>query len=251
MREVCDHGTINSIMTIKTLTEIPHNIIDSNKSVSANFSASETNASSRQSHREKSLFKELAAISPVIVEHCGKDQFIAHLFGSQVNSVLLSNDPNQMQLEPMTNSVDIYEYFLPILPTKRGTRTRSSFVSLMDVLKTGRYKYAVFEIYCDDMPDQFVKEIKLGSYPCAAVISIYPTLVHMVCRVDATSAEHYQDCCEAILRVANDEMECNRSATQLIFCSLPRMEKGNLLYLNPKAQWQIPVPNKDGLDALT
>lgn len=238
-------------MTIKTLTEIPHNIIDSNKSGSANFSASETNASFRQSHREKSLFKELAAISPVIVEHCGKDQFIAHLFGSQANSVLLSNDPNQMVLEPITNSGDIYEYFLPILQTKRGTRTRSSFVSLMDVLKAGRYKYAVFEVDTDDMPEQFVREIKLGSYPCAAVISIYPSVVHMVCRVDATSAEHYQDCCEAVLRVANDLMECNRAAGQLLFGSMPTREKRNLLYLNPKAQWRIPVPNKDGLDALT
>lgn len=251
MREVCDHGKINSIMTIKTLTEIPHNIIDSNKSDSANISAPETDASNRLSHRTNSLFKELAAISPVAVENCGKDQFIEHLFGNQANSVLVSNDPNQMVLEPITNVWGINEYFFPILPPKGGVRTRSSFVSLMDVLKAGRYKYAVFEVDTDDMPEQFVREIELGSYPCAAVISIYPSVVHMVCRVDATSAEHYQDCCEAVLRVANDLMECNRAAGQLLFGSMPTREKGNLLYLNPKAQWRIPVPNKDGLDALT
>lgn len=237
-------------MTIKTLANIPQNIIRDNKPTGAIAGPSEADTPSKECHRANSLFKELAEISPVPVESCSKDQFISHLFGNQANAVMVANDTNFMQLEPITNLWGINDYFLPVLPSKRNDRSRSSFVSLMDVLKSGRYKYAVFEVDTDDMPEQFVREIRQGSYPCAAVVSIYPSIVHMVCRVDATSAEHYQDCCEAIMRVAHDIMDCNRSATQLVFGSLPTMEKGNLLYLNPKAQWRIPVPNKEHLLSL-
>lgn len=229
-------------MTIKAFTAIPGNIIN-NKS----DSSPEADASHMLSHRINSSYRELEKISPVPVEQCSNDQFVKHLFGNQASSVLVVNDPNHMRLEPITNVRGDTEYFLPILPPKNGPRTRSSFVNLMDVLKDARYKYAVFEVQTDEMAREFVTGIKLGSYPCAAVVSIDPSTVHMVCRVDATTAEHYQDCCEAIIRVAHEIMDCNRSATQVTFCSMPAKEKGNLLYLNPKAQWRIPVPNKDGL----
>jgi hypothetical protein len=238
-----------NIMTMKAFTEIPDNTINS-KSIQVSDSSAEADASHRLSHRKNSSYRELAAISPVPVTYCSRDEFVTHLFGNQASSVLVVNDPNHMRLEPITEVRGDIEYFLPILPPKKGLWTRSSFVNLLDVLKDVRYKYAVFEIETDEMAEGFVSGVECESYPCAAVISISPSIAHMVCRVDATTTEHYQDCCEAIIQVANDIMDCSRSATQVTYCSMPTPEKGNLLYLNPEAQWHTPVYSQYGTFSL-
>lgn len=232
-------------MTINTFTKIPDNIIN-NKSGDVSDSSPDADTTPELSHRINSSFKEVTTLSPFPVEHCTQGQFLSHLFGSHMKAALVTNDLNNFELGQYGDARNTFGYFLPVAMSRGDKRRRNGDkTTLFDALKDGRFRYAAFEICTEDASQDFVAEVKSGTYPTAAIISIAPSTVQMLCRVDATSGDHYQDCCELILRVANDLMKGNRKAIQTTFCRLPSPGKGDLLYFNPRVQWHIPVLNND------
>ena len=206
----------------------------------------QTQKSHEESYRGNSYFNGLVAISPENVENCTQEQFLSHIFGSDIKSVLVTDTTNDFHLEWSENSNVLRRYFSPVtILRSEKQRLYGDKITHFDVFKHGQLKYAVFEVSASDMADMFLMEVECEGYPAAAIISIDSETVHMLCRVDATSLEQYQDRCDMILRVANELWNCNRSAWQVSFCSMPNLEKGNLLYLNPTVLWRIPIPTSD------
>lgn len=198
-----------------------------------------------ESHRSNSRFKELVEDSPGAVEQCTTKQFLVHLFGDQVNSVLVTDDVNVFHMEWSSNPA-AYRYFNPITLNKsEEQRAYGNKITQNDVLKLGDLQYAAFEVCAATLPEQFTLEVQTGGYPTVAIVSVDETTVHMVCKVNATSMEQYQDRCELILRMAHDIYDCERTAKQIVWCRTPSIECGNLLYLDPAVKWGLPIYTKD------
>jgi hypothetical protein len=199
----------------------------------------------RESDRSNSSFSSLVKSSPLDVKQCTQEQFLTHIFGSNVPFVLAPDDLNAFYVQWLPNPRSRREFFNPVtLSRDHETRPYGKQNTQSDVLKKGNLKYAAFVVCTEELPGMFTNEVECGAYPTAAIISVTPFSVHMLCKVDAKSLDQYRDRCELILRVANDN-ECSRGAYQISFCAMPSIEKANLLYLNPGVLWDLPVPTKD------
>lgn len=197
-------------------------------------------------HREKSYHKDLVNSSPEDVVNCTQEHFLTRLFGVDLRSVLVTNDPNDFHLRWLGKPGDPCKYFCPVTITRDlehgpyGNR-----VGVFDLVGQGNLKYAAFEVTSGDLPEQFILEVETKGYPTAAVISVDERNVHLLCRVDAEDIEEYRDRCELIFRMAHDPWNMGRTAKQIAQCSMPTLENGSLLYFAPDEKWRLPVPTKD------
>lgn len=159
--------------------------------------------------------------------------------------MVVADDPNDFQLPWIRNQDETWKYFSPIpLSKEHANGSYGNRITQFD-LSHGQFEYAAFEVCSGELPEQFTLEVQTEGYPAVAVISVDALTVHMLCHVGAGNVEHYRDQCELILRMAHDIVDCGREAKQIAFCSMPQFQKGNLLFLDPKVKWLLPVPTKD------
>ena len=196
--------------------------------------------------RELSLFKSVIKASPLDAEQCTQEQFLTHLYGADVESVVATDNLNASYLDWMGKPNYKYSFFNPItIPRRHERLPYGTRLTQGDLLLKGNLKYAAFEVSSEEMPELFTLEVETDGYPIAAIISVERAIVHVLFKVDAQSVEQYKDRCELIYRVADDVDGCSRSASQIDFCTMPDVKMRNLLYLNPEVAWNLPVPTKD------